>query len=100
MEIKDARLVCLRRCLPSNQRDTIAGRNLYLLDAIEAGFCGWSAGRIGEVHVSAVAEIGDHANHRVDHDNPQNNFHSSSSLQKQSLVPAITNPETMIPKKS
>src|SRR6516162_4606927 len=100
MEIKDGRLVCLRRCMPSNQSDTIGGRDLDLLDAIEAGFRRCSAGRIGEVHESAVAKIGDHANHRVDRKNPKNNFHNSSSLQKQSLVPAITNPETMMPKKS
>jgi hypothetical protein len=80
MEIKDGRLVCLRRRLPSNQRNAIGGRDLDFLDAIEASFRGWSTGRIGEVHKSAVAEIGDHTNHRVDRKNPKDNFHNSSSL--------------------
>src|SRR5262249_60039587 len=79
MEIKDGWLVCLRRCMPSNQRDAIGGRDLDLLDAIEAGFRRCSAGSIGEVHESAVAKIGQHPNHRVDRKNPKKKFHKSST---------------------
>ena len=86
--------------MPCDQRDAIGGRDLDLLDAIETGFRGCSAGGIGEVHVSAVAKIGDHANHRVDRKNPQNNFHNSSSLLEAIVRAHDHKPGTMMPKKS
>src|SRR5262249_58016369 len=98
MEIKDGRLVCLRRCLPSNQRDAIGGRDLDLLDAIEAGLRRCSAGRIGEVHESAGAQKSDHAKHPGDPQKPKKKFYKFSPLTKAN--PPQQTPTTTWPKKN
>jgi hypothetical protein len=61
--------------MPSNKRDAITGRDLDFLDAIQTGLRWRDAGRIGKIHVHAVAEIGRHANYGIDRDEPRNEFH-------------------------
>ena len=76
MEIKDGRLVVLRRRVPGNQCDAIGDRDLDFLDAIQASLHRRDSCWIGEIHEQAVAEIGRRANCGIDRDEPYNERHN------------------------
>jgi len=73
VEIKDGRLVVLRgscRATSVTPSATVISISLMPSRPASAG-----AGRIGEIHEQAVAEIGRDANHGIDRDKPRNEFH-------------------------